>query len=275
MVVNGDQLGSVGFQYLGVPYSKMDCQAFVEQCLRDCGLNRNLAGSNAWFREVRSHGWVGTPEECTSIYGGVPTGAFLFILKHDGGEPEKYKADGLGNASHIGICTGTTGEGAIHSSSSKGMVCESKFKGKTIPNGGWNRVGLWDSVDYINFSPQEPAPKPVPAPSHPLLRKGSKGSAVQELQRELIELGYDLSPWGADGDFGNKTRSAVIQFQTEHGLEIDGVVGPMTWAALDEASGHGTVPGDKIYYTVVIPHVTKSVADALTEQYPDVAVTEE
>ena len=129
-MVDGNKLGDVGFQYLGVSYSKMDCQAFVEQCLRDCGLNKNLAGSNAWFREVYNHGAIMTPEECVQQLGCVPKGAFLFILERDGKEPEKYKADGLGNASHIGICTIPRGEGAIHSSASRGCVAESKFKEK-------------------------------------------------------------------------------------------------------------------------------------------------
>ena len=145
-MVDGNKLGEVGFKYLGVPYSQMDCQAFVEQCLRDCGLDKNLAGSNAWFREVYKNGVIMTPEECIAQLGSIPKGAFLFILEQNGKEPEKYKPDGLGNASHIGIVTGR-GEGAIHSSSSKGCVCESKFKNKTI-SGGWNRVGLWDKVSY-------------------------------------------------------------------------------------------------------------------------------
>ena len=164
-MVDGNKLGDVGFQYLGVPYSQMDCQAFVEQCLRDCGMNKDLAGSNAWFREVMNHGAILTPEECVKELGTVPKGAFLFILKHDGGEPEKYKPDGLGNASHIGIVTEPRGKGAIHSSSSRGCVAESEFNNKTIPNGGWNRVGLWDQVvyDYGGGTP-EPGPEPEPGP---------------------------------------------------------------------------------------------------------------
>lgn len=122
----------------------MDCQAFVEKCLSDIGINVNLAGSNAWFRECRSNGFTGTPEECKAKYGSIPPGAFLFILKHDGKEPTKYKSDGIGNASHIGIYTG---DGAIHSSASRGCVCQSKFNGKSI-NGGWNMVGLWNRIDY-------------------------------------------------------------------------------------------------------------------------------
>jgi hypothetical protein len=146
-MVDGNKLGDVGFQYLGVPYSQMDCQAFVEKCLSDCGLKKDLAGSNAWFREVYKNGAILTPEECVKQLGCVPKGAFLFILEHDGKEPEKYKPDGLGNASHIGLCTIPRGEGAIHSSASRGCVAESKFKQKSI-NGGWNRVGLWNQVSY-------------------------------------------------------------------------------------------------------------------------------
>lgn len=146
-MVDGNKLGNVGFQYLGVSYSQMDCQAFVEQCLRDCGLNKNLAGSNAWYREVMTHGVIMTPEECVQKLGCVPCGAFLFIHAYDGGEPSKYHGDGIGNASHMGLCTIPRGEGAINSSKSRGCVAESKFKQKTI-NGGWNKVGLWDQVAY-------------------------------------------------------------------------------------------------------------------------------
>lgn len=161
-MINGERLGKAGFKYLGVSYSQMDCQAFVEQCLRDCGLNRNLAGSNAWFREVNSHGVIMTPEECVRQLGTVPAGAFLFILEQNGKEPEKYKQDGLGNASHIGLVTGQ-GEGAIHSSASRGCVAESKFRNKTI-SGGWNRVGLWDQVSYDYGGGAAPDPEPEPAP---------------------------------------------------------------------------------------------------------------
>ena len=76
-MINGKNLAEAGFRYLGGSYSQMDCQAFVEQCLRDCGLEKNLAGSNAWFREVMKNGAVMTPEECVRELGKVPAGAFL------------------------------------------------------------------------------------------------------------------------------------------------------------------------------------------------------
>jgi len=163
-MVDGKELGNVGFQYLGTPYSVMDCQAFVEKCLADCGWKIDLAGSNAWFRKCYNEGWVGTPEECVRKYGTTPDGAFLFILEHDGGEPDKYKPDGLGNASHIGLCTGNRGEGAIHSSKSRGGVAESKYHNKSI-NGGWNRVGLLPKeINYHTGDQPEPSPEPTPEP---------------------------------------------------------------------------------------------------------------
>lgn len=162
-MVDGNKLGEVGFEKLGTPYSQMDCQAFVEWCLRQCGCNKDLAGSNAWYREVMNHGRILTPEECVKELGCVPKGAFLFIHAYDGGEPSKYKSDGLGNASHIGLCTMPMGEGAIASSASRGCVAESKFKGKSI-NGGWNKVGLWDQVSYDYGGGGTPAPEPEPLP---------------------------------------------------------------------------------------------------------------
>jgi hypothetical protein len=45
-----------------------------------------------------------------------------------------------------------------------------------------------------------------------LLQKGSYGNEVKELQEDLITLGYSCGPYGADGDFGDDTESAVNRF---------------------------------------------------------------
>ena len=167
MTANAEQFSMNGDQYLGKVYKNndFDCQNFVERVMKTVGIHDNLPGSNAWYRKMT---WVGTPEECKKKFGTIPKGALLYILSKDGGEPEKYKKDGIGNASHIGIYTGRTGkqmvnhaiecgnnvakkynfgDGAIHSSNSRGHVCTSKFSGNTI-NGGWNRIGLWNRFDY-------------------------------------------------------------------------------------------------------------------------------
>ena len=65
------------------------------------------------------------------------------------------------------------------------------------------------------------------------LQMGDKGPAVSALQAELNQAGVHVAE---DGDFGPLTRGAVEQFQREHGLAADGVVGPQTRAALAKAT---------------------------------------
>ena len=70
--------------------------------------------------------------------------------------------------------------------------------------------------------------------SRPLLRQGSSGAAVIDLQTRLASIGF--SPGAADGDFGPMTDAAVRSFQRSRSLSADGVVGSMTWAAIDAAA---------------------------------------
>lgn len=70
---------------------------------------------------------------------------------------------------------------------------------------------------------------------NPPMQKGAYGDDVKELQEKLIELGYDLAPYGADGDFGAKTEAAVKKFQSEHGLTSNGIVDETTESAIDAA----------------------------------------
>ncbi len=64
----------------------------------------------------------------------------------------------------------------------------------------------------------------------PMLRLGSTGPAVVQLQQLLDAHGYHLA---TDGDFGPLTYAAVTNFQATHGLAVDGIVGPQTMGALD------------------------------------------
>lgn len=63
-----------------------------------------------------------------------------------------------------------------------------------------------------------------------VLRKGSKGGEVSEVQRRLKKWGYYSG--SIDGIYGENTRKAVINFQKKNGLTADGVVGLATYAAL-------------------------------------------
>ena len=63
------------------------------------------------------------------------------------------------------------------------------------------------------------------------VRKGDKGAAIKELQTKLAAKGY-LRKTEIDGDFGKITLGALLAYQFENSLEVDGVCGPKTWASL-------------------------------------------
>ncbi len=64
-----------------------------------------------------------------------------------------------------------------------------------------------------------------------ILKVGSKGTDVMEIQSLLKKIGYNPGP--IDGDFGQQTKNAVIQFQRDNGLDPDGIIGPQTYTVLD------------------------------------------
>lgn len=67
------------------------------------------------------------------------------------------------------------------------------------------------------------------------IRMGMSGGIVKFLQELLIGLQYDLSPYGADSQFGPTTDRATRQFQGDRGLAVDGIWGPATMQAMTAA----------------------------------------
>lgn len=62
-----------------------------------------------------------------------------------------------------------------------------------------------------------------------MLRMGSKGARVRELQALLVRAGHAVK---VDGDYGPSTKQAVMAFQKANGIAVDGVAGPETVRAL-------------------------------------------
>lgn len=75
--------------------------------------------------------------------------------------------------------------------------------------------------------PIPPEPSPEPPGERPTIGPGDVGPHVQNAQESL-----GIVP--ADGDFGPTTEGGVKGYQAACGLSVDGVVGPKTWAALDD-----------------------------------------
>jgi g-D-glutamyl-meso-diaminopimelate peptidase len=82
-----------------------------------------------------------------------------------------------------------------------------------------------------------------------VLRLGSRGSDVMEIQSLLSQIGYNPGP--IDGIFGPLTQQAVINFQLDNNLTPDGIIGPNTYRILNKLlMGYDTYvirPGDTLY----------------------------
>jgi peptidoglycan hydrolase-like protein with peptidoglycan-binding domain len=93
--------------------------------------------------------------------------------------------------------------------------------------------------------------RPMPPPSgvgggasgneqYDMLQQGMTGGIVKLVQELIIGMGYDCGPAGADGVFGSGTDAAVRRLQSDHGLAVDGVVGPATNAVIAQAYAWAT-----------------------------------
>ena len=164
---------------------------------------------------------------------------------------------------HIGLYVG--GGKVIEAAGVDAGVCTSNVSASK-----WTHWGELKNVSYESSDsgfPDNPT-------WHPTVRRGSKGEDVKYVQTILYNLGYNLGSYGIDGDFGRATEAAVKEFQRDHKLNQDGVVGPLTYEALEKAVAQ-LEPSKEKSYTVCIHGLDKTQADALKNNYPGATVTEE
>ena len=166
--------------------------------------------------------------------------------------PGQYREDGdlyngdLNDYYHIGLVD----EDIVHVLNAQGT--KNDFERDRITD-NWSHVARLLDVDYGETPAAEEQP-PTVAPSE-LLRKGSTGNAVRELQRLLRSAGYLLQ---IDGKFGELTRQAVLSFQGSNGLKRDGIAGPLTMAALNKPQP---------LYTVTITGLQRAPAQEIADKY--------
>lgn len=295
-MIDAKELARSGCKYLGTPYSTMDCQKFWEKMLSDCGLHMDLGGSNSWYRYIMAHGWCGTPEECKQKYGCIPQGATLFIREDvSDSTPEQFRHDGIGDITHMGDYTAMTGDemcqiaaeagvknasqynlgnGAIHSSSSKGGVRTSKFQGKTIPNGGWNRVGLFtEQISYDGINPS-PGPQPTPPTPEPEMAIVWSENGKSVNSRKGPDESYPLSLAGKiPVDSVVTVNETTENSQGEMWSKCDytdpkGVKWKGIWIKSCFLNPVDDTDPETTTYTVHIPYLTADQAYALIRQYP-------
>ena len=190
---------------------------------------------------------------CGDLHCYTPAGAKYFknkgrYTKRKNADPQPgdvvfFYSSSKGRIGHVGIVTKVDG--------SKVYTIEGNTSGgsKLVTNGGavWNKsykktstyIDGYGRPDYADvIVPETPPDNWVKEYQlgDRTLEKNMTGADVKELQSMLIALGYDLGDWGADGDFGSDTKSAVKQFQKDYHLVVDGIAGPDTLEALLEAS---------------------------------------
>lgn len=107
--------------------------------------------------------------------------------------------------------------------------CKQQFAKKTstkIGNKGLLKVRrfIWDGDDGIYIA------------------RGMEGAEVKTLQENLMRLGYSLPKYGADGDFGSETETAVKAFQKDRNLPVTGIYDAATDKAMQAALGTPAAP---------------------------------
>ena len=104
-----------------------------------------------------------------------------------------------------------------------------------------SQIGAYRNLDsaksictdgYFVFDEKGKVVYPVEAKKMPVAKKGDKGTSTKAVQTLLQLYGYDLAPYGVDGDFGSITEKCVKEFQKNNNLDVTGIVNEQTWIAL-------------------------------------------
>jgi peptidoglycan hydrolase-like protein with peptidoglycan-binding domain len=84
----------------------------------------------------------------------------------------------------------------------------------------------------LDYAKQALAAIDAPVAIARALRDGMTGEDVRALQQALLRNGYRVD---IDGAFGPRTERAVMDYQRDHQMKVDGLAGPLTLAALNGA----------------------------------------
>lgn len=137
--------------HVGYTYDELDCQAFVEHCVRQAGGRMDYLGTNDMARRAA---WLGTLDEARAQGRLVPGAGLLIREATEANLPARYAGDDLGDFSHVGLYVGenaltdTDKNGrrracdVVHSSATMGRVA-----GSTLQN-GWTHALWFSEIDY-------------------------------------------------------------------------------------------------------------------------------
>lgn len=198
------------------------CMVFVWWCFREAGLSDLFYGG-------------GKTASCTALMKWAQREGRFFMGGYQAGDVFLYQFDEDSMADHTGIYTGQVdGRGRY-------LVIEGNHNNRV------EVVARSDSELWGAFRAEwdDPVDDPVDAPGDestpsidgvcirlPEIRKGSVGASVKSMQILLMGYGCRLPRYGADGEYGAETGSALKNYQTMNSLSVDGVCGKDTWSKL-------------------------------------------
>lgn len=178
------------------------------------------------------------------------------FIKRDAGKPQvgdQIFFGNVGNSNHTGIVykvddskvytiegntSGTSGViangGGVFKKSYALNYSQIAGYGRPAYNDGFTGNEIIDSAPAEKLVQKEEEAAVPSASNYPILKLGDTGTYVKKAQQLLIAKGHSCGVFGADGVFGSEMLSAVKEFQSANGLEVDGEIGPITWAKLLE-----------------------------------------
>lgn len=142
---------------------------------------------------------------------------------------------GSDGAGHVAIVEQILSDTRVVTSES-GYGSATPFWTKTRSKGGGN-WGADSRYTFLGFI-ENPAVAAVTEGKEnanmkmPVLRSGNKSGTVKAMQALLTGYGYPVGEHGVDSSFGPATREALKRYQSDNGLDPDGVCGPKTWDKL-------------------------------------------
>lgn len=222
----------------GCPYSgklAFDCRGFTRWVLEQVGIV--IGGSGATSQYNAKENWMerGTIDQ-------MPDLPCCVFKRGEGGKTMRHTGWHIGGGDIIHCAAGVQ----------TGRITDRGWTHYAIPQGLYTEEEVTDA-GRLNIMQT--------------IKKGSKGDAVRHLQEALNAMGR-YGTLAVDGVFGSGTEEAVKAFQRDHGLKEDGIVGAMTWAALEPAGS--AQPGEE-----GSADEDESAMEAMLEQLRDIYAQQE
>jgi hypothetical protein len=249
---------------VGEPYDlgdhgpdKWDCSGLTMEAVEEIGLYWPHSSHYQWTENIKPGGDF-------NAYGTRDTldrnkSAFLFNY----GE----RTNGEMGMVHVGAYDAATGTILQAGGYGSPGVSDKPY------NSGW--FSHWATLkvaDELIDAPETPQDKPTST-----LRIGSQGDLVRELQYLLNADVLDAN-LKVDGKFGPLTEGAVMKYQSQYGLKVDGIVGPQTWKSLwedkPEPSEEPEIIDDPLF-AVTVYDLDAAARDTLVAQFPRTTYTQQ